>query len=223
MPALAATLCTAASTLRRRKNRSTFVVAGGVKSIIAGRGVSAADEPANGKTRSWTGKRKLDELVLTGMSHVLPYQACRPRQAGHSKSFSSHASPPPPWRSAMSLPAAAHDAKPTAAKPQGWTYPFSCCSGYDCREVSSKQISEKPEGYVIKGTGEVVAYSDARLKDSPDGEFTGARWPARTIRARSACSFRRVPIERCAHPDTRLSGPSRYAAMGWAASAEEGP
>jgi hypothetical protein len=71
----------------------------------------------------------------------------------------------------MAMPAAAHDAKPTAARPQGWKYPFSCCSGYDCREVSSKQVSEKPEGYVIKGTGEIVAYSDARLKDSPDGEF----------------------------------------------------
>lgn len=71
----------------------------------------------------------------------------------------------------MAMPAAAHDAIPTAAKPQGWSYPFSCCSGYDCREVSSKQISEKPEGYVIKGTGEVVAYSDGRLKDSPDGEY----------------------------------------------------
>ena len=67
--------------------------------------------------------------------------------------------------------AAAHDAKPTAARPQGWSYPFACCSGYDCREVSSKQISERPEGYVIKGTGEVVAYSDGRLKDSPDGEY----------------------------------------------------
>ena len=68
-------------------------------------------------------------------------------------------------------PAAAHDAEPTAAKPQGWSYPFACCAGYDCREVSSKQISEKPEGYVIRGTGEVVAYSDGRLKDSPDGEY----------------------------------------------------
>jgi hypothetical protein len=67
--------------------------------------------------------------------------------------------------------ASAHDAKPTAARPQGWSYPFSCCSGYDCREVSSKQISERPEGYVIQGTGEVVAYSDARLKNSPDGEY----------------------------------------------------
>ena len=71
----------------------------------------------------------------------------------------------------MSGFAAAHDAKPTAARPQGWSYPFACCSGYDCREVSSKQIRERPEGYVIQGTGEVVAYSDGRLKNSPDGEY----------------------------------------------------
>lgn len=67
--------------------------------------------------------------------------------------------------------AKAHDAIPTAAKPQGWSYPFSCCSGYDCREVAASRISERPEGYVIKGTGEVIAYSDARLKKSPDGAF----------------------------------------------------
>jgi hypothetical protein len=72
---------------------------------------------------------------------------------------------------AMSAPAVAHDAIPTAAMPQGWSYPFSCCSGYDCREVSAKAISERPEGYVIQGTGEVVAYSDGRLKNSPDGEY----------------------------------------------------
>ena len=71
----------------------------------------------------------------------------------------------------LAMPAAAHDAIPTSAKPQGWKYPFSCCSGFDCREVTSKQVSEKPEGYVIQGTGEIVAYSDARLKDSPDGEY----------------------------------------------------
>ena len=64
--------------------------------------------------------------------------------------------------------AAAHDALPTAAKPQGWSYPFYCCSGYDCRAVPQTAISERPEGYVIKGTGEVVAYRDTRLKDSPD-------------------------------------------------------
>ncbi|TGQ31891.1 MULTISPECIES: hypothetical protein [unclassified Mesorhizobium] len=71
----------------------------------------------------------------------------------------------------LSAPAFAHDATPTAAMPQGWSYPFSCCSGYDCREVSQTSISERPEGYVIKGTGEVVAYSDKRIKNSPDGEY----------------------------------------------------
>jgi hypothetical protein len=70
-----------------------------------------------------------------------------------------------------SVPSFAHDAIPTAARPQGWSYPFSCCSGYDCREVPGKAISERPEGYVIEGTGEVVRYSDGRLKNSPDGQF----------------------------------------------------
>lgn len=64
-----------------------------------------------------------------------------------------------------------HDALPTAAKPNGWTYPFSCCSGYDCREVSKAAIGEQPGGYVIRGTGEILAYSDKRIKDSPDGAF----------------------------------------------------
>ena len=65
----------------------------------------------------------------------------------------------------------AHDALPTAAQPDGWKYPFSCCSGYDCRAVPQTAISEKPDGYVIENTGEVLGYQDARLKDSPDGEF----------------------------------------------------
>jgi hypothetical protein len=64
-----------------------------------------------------------------------------------------------------------HDAIPTAAQPQGWKYPFSCCSGYDCREVPASRIGEQPEGYVIKGTGEVIAHGDTRLKPSPDGKF----------------------------------------------------
>jgi hypothetical protein len=65
----------------------------------------------------------------------------------------------------IGAPANAHDA------PKGWSYPYSCCSGYDCREVNAKSISERPEGYVIAGTGEVVGYRDKRLRDSPDGEY----------------------------------------------------
>ena len=68
-------------------------------------------------------------------------------------------------------PALAHDAIPTSAKPQGWSYPIACCSGIDCRAVSAQSISERPQGYLIKGTGELVSYSDTRLKNSPDGDY----------------------------------------------------
>jgi hypothetical protein len=71
----------------------------------------------------------------------------------------------------VAFPAGAHEALPTAAKPLGWNYPYSCCSGIDCRQVSEKAISERPQGYVINKTGEVVAYSDSRVKDSPDGVY----------------------------------------------------
>lgn len=62
----------------------------------------------------------------------------------------------------------AHDA------PKGWTYPFSCCSDYDCNPVGSAwggRIEERPDGFVIAATGEVIPYSDARVKHSPDGDF----------------------------------------------------
>lgn len=67
---------------------------------------------------------------------------------------------------AMTRHAEAHDA------PTGWSYPYSCCSGIDCRRVENKAISERPEGYVISATGEVIPYTgDTRLRNSPDGEF----------------------------------------------------
>lgn len=59
----------------------------------------------------------------------------------------------------------AHDA------PSGWHYPIACCSGYDCRAVPKKAISERPEGYVITTTGEVVAYSDKRIRTSEDSDY----------------------------------------------------
>lgn len=61
--------------------------------------------------------------------------------------------------------ARAHDA------PAGWSYPFACCSGYDCREVKASAVAERPGGYVIASTGEVLPYSDARIMHSPDGQY----------------------------------------------------
>lgn len=75
---------------------------------------------------------------------------------------------------AWAWPALAHDAIPTAAKPNGWSYPFSCCSGYDCREVKAGEkgaVQETPKGYVIKATGELIPFGDTRIKNSPDGEY----------------------------------------------------
>lgn len=55
--------------------------------------------------------------------------------------------------------------------PTGWKYPYACCSGIDCRPVSKNAISERPNGFVINNTGEVIAPTDTRLRESPDGEY----------------------------------------------------
>lgn len=69
---------------------------------------------------------------------------------------------------AMLGPAWSHEA------PTGWSYPFSCCSGYDCRQVTSGPqgtIRETAKGYVVASTGELIPFGDKRIKDSPDGEW----------------------------------------------------
>lgn len=72
---------------------------------------------------------------------------------------------------AASLPALAHDAAVSIAMPQGWSYPFSCCSGYDCREIKASSVREWKGNYVIKNTGEILAHGDPRLRNSPDGKY----------------------------------------------------
>lgn len=59
----------------------------------------------------------------------------------------------------------AHEAK------SGWMYPADCCSDHDCRMVSADLISEMPEGYRIELNGEKLAYSDSRIRPSPDGVY----------------------------------------------------
>ncbi|MGX5846689.1 hypothetical protein ACWGTO_06370 [Mesorhizobium sp. PL10] len=89
----------------------------------------------------------------------------------------------------LTAPAFAHDAKPTAAKPQGWSYPFACCANYDCRTTHTGEVLEKPEGYVIAGTGEVVPMSDKRVKDSPDGDFHWCAHQAGLDAGKTICLF----------------------------------
>lgn len=78
--------------------------------------------------------------------------------------------------------ARAHDA------PSGWTYPKACCSDMDCRAVSAEAITESPDGYVVGQTGEVLPYSDGRLRDSPDGDY---HWcsPGGSETGRTICLF----------------------------------
>ncbi|PDQ19873.1 hypothetical protein CN311_17080 [Mesorhizobium sanjuanii] len=89
----------------------------------------------------------------------------------------------------LTAPAFAHDATPTAAKPQGWSYPFACCANYDCRTTHTGEVLEKPEGYVIAGTGEVVPMTDKRVKDSPDGEFHWCAHQAGLDAGKTICLF----------------------------------
>ncbi|TCD15139.1 hypothetical protein [Oricola cellulosilytica] len=71
----------------------------------------------------------------------------------------------------LSYAAAAHDAPGTAAHPEGWAYPLACCSGYDCRPVSAAWIQERGGAFVIPTTGELIPYTDTRIKASPDGQY----------------------------------------------------
>lgn len=75
---------------------------------------------------------------------------------------------------AAALVVASHRAAKAHDAPSGWSYPFYCCSGVDCRPVSSGPnglVHERPDGFEIATTGERLSYPDTRIKDSPDGDY----------------------------------------------------
>lgn len=72
--------------------------------------------------------------------------------------------------------------------PSGWVYPYQCCSDRDCQPVHGAAVVEGPEGYVVEQTGEVIGYSDPRLKISPDDEYHLCMRPG-SIRFRAICLF----------------------------------
>lgn len=77
------------------------------------------------------------------------------------------------------IPVRAHDA------PSGWTYPYACCSGIDCRQIKASNVTTIADGYLLQTSGEVVVYSNSRIRKSPDGEYhwcsNGGKDNGRTI------------------------------------------
>lgn len=55
----------------------------------------------------------------------------------------------------------AHDA------PTGWSYSAACCSGIDCGQLHT-EVRATDQGYFITETGELIGYSDRRIKNSQD-------------------------------------------------------
>ena len=76
--------------------------------------------------------------------------------------------------------ARAHDALPTASKPEGWRYPFSCCAGFDCGEIPASAVQERPDGYhvtlqpgqhpMVKAPMSFI-WPYARARSAPDGLY----------------------------------------------------
>jgi len=71
--------------------------------------------------------------------------------------------------------------------PSGWAYPYQCCSDRDCQPVHG-EITEGPDGYVVKDTGEIIGYQDRRLRNSPDGEFHLCAVPGKS-KSNAICLF----------------------------------
>lgn len=55
--------------------------------------------------------------------------------------------------------------------PSGINYPAICCSNRDCKAAPAGSVRETSDGYVIVSTGEVVPYSDRRVKDALDTDM----------------------------------------------------
>jgi hypothetical protein len=80
-------------------------------------------------------------------------------------------------------PALAHEAKPTAAQPNGWSYGWECCSSTDCAMTPAQHVKEGPDGVTVtldKGrhpmilwpTQETIPWGSPKIKyESKDGLY----------------------------------------------------
>ena len=81
--------------------------------------------------------------------------------------------PAPPCRLRLAILFTAL-ALPGTALSHDW-YPYACCSAMDCYPVSdASDITAMADGWHIRASGEVIGYSDARLRHTPpqaQGDF----------------------------------------------------
>jgi hypothetical protein len=82
------------------------------------------------------------------------------------------------------LPAttSAHDA------PAGWSYDIECCSGLDCYQAPASDVKETRDGYLLS-TGELIPYSDRRIRPSRDEFFHECKPGGQTASPRSLCLY----------------------------------
>lgn len=53
-----------------------------------------------------------------------------------------------------------------ASRGHDW-YPYNCCSGADCRPLGADAITTTPEGFFVKESGETIAYTSDKIKQTP--------------------------------------------------------
>ncbi len=82
----------------------------------------------------------------------------------------------------LGTPASAHNA------PSGWSYDIECCSGIDCYQAPSSDVKETKEGYLLS-TGELIPYSDRRIRRSRDEFFHECKPGGETGSRRSLCLY----------------------------------
>lgn len=100
------------------------------------------------------------------------------------------------------VPAAAYDAKPAAAQPNGWAYLFSCCCVLDCREIRQRVVAEYPSP--VKVIGDLMSSRDTRIKDGQFDQYTMSHLAAPTNRASWTSSFARPYPYICFLPTTEF-------------------
>lgn len=59
---------------------------------------------------------------------------------------------------------------PEPAKAHDW-FPYSCCSGFDCRIIPADHVKTTAKGFLIPGNPEIVPYNSPKIRQTPpEGE-----------------------------------------------------